>query len=286
MKPFLGINLTFDKENEVRNGEEFIIQRPSDLLIQSLEKATDAVVENFDKSQFPILLKILYWISGIAGFSIILGISEYLTEGNTSLIKLYNAVNWLFWLAGICLIIFCVLTFTYFRRFKKHFESDESNQVYENHDSVCEAIYTELNLPANSVEVDILSFYYKEKSDKIKICNTDYQLAPYESNIFYTFVENNKLILIDTYGRYEFSLGSIKAIHTYSKTITIDEWTKDEPHNKGIYKQYKLRENDNGCIICKGYSIIEIEHNGELWGIYVPLYELSVFESLIGIESN
>ena len=37
MKPFLGIDLTFNKKNELQNGSELIVARPSVTLTQAFE---------------------------------------------------------------------------------------------------------------------------------------------------------------------------------------------------------------------------------------------------------
>ena len=82
------------------------------------------------------------------------------------------------------------------------------------------------------------------------------------------------------------SENTIKAIKSIKKTIRIMEWNKDEEFNKGLYKQYKLSEDNYGCIICKSYHILEFEHNNDLWGIYIPCYELPVIEDITGLKAD
>ena len=81
-------------------------------------------------------------------------------------------------------------------------------------------------------------------------------------------------------------LSSLQAIHTIRKNIRIPSWNKDEAHNKGEYKKYKLNADDYGCIHVKPYHILEFLHNGESWGIYFPSYELSTFEVLTDLKAE
>jgi len=112
------------------------------------------------------------------------------------------------------------------------------------------------------------------------------QIAPYDNPIFHVFADSENLYFANLEGKYAFPLSSIKAINTVKETIRILEWNKDEQYNKGIYKEYKLREDDYGCIHSKCYHVMEIEHNGELWGIYFPCYELPTFEQLTGLKAT
>ena len=51
-------------------------------------------------------------------------------------------------------------------------ESDEYDYLLSNMDDIRGRIYTELSVPDNAEDVDILSFGYKAKGDKIKMRET------------------------------------------------------------------------------------------------------------------
>lgn len=63
-------------------------------------------------------------------------------------------------------------------------------------------------------------------------------------------------------------------------------WNKDEAYNKGVYKQYKLVEDNLGRVSGKNYQILELNSGGERWGIYFPRYELPVFEEITGLKAD
>ena len=287
MKPFLGIDITTYKKNEQINGEEFLIEKPALPLSQSLESSSENVDETIEKSKLPIPIRIGHWICGAVGALVAIGIIKALGgEDSVTLIEAYQNASWLFWLGGACLIAWAILKLIGMRKEKNVLETEESSKALNSLNETCEAILADLKIPQDSKEIDVLSFFYKIKNDNIKVCEKGLQIAPYFNPIFHIFTDSENLYLANLEGKYAISLTQVKAIRSIKKTIRIMGWNKDEAFNKGVYKQYKLSVDNFGCIICKNYHILEFEHDNELWGIYVPCYELPVIEKLTGIKSD
>lgn len=76
------------------------------------------------------------------------------------------------------------------------------------------------------------------------------------------------------------------SIITVKKRAVMMSWNKDEAYNKGVYKQYKLVEDNLGRVSGKNYHILELNSGGERWGIYFPRYELPVFEEITGLKAD
>lgn len=287
MKPFLGIDLTTNKKNEEPNGEEFVIAKPNVSLTQSLESSAETVEETIEKSKLPLPIRIGHWICGATAAMIAAGILKaFVGEDGVTLTEAYNNAPWLFWLGGVCLVAWALLKIVSVRKEKSILETDESSHVFTAFAKTGEAILSDLQVPKDSKEIDVLSFFYKVKNDEIKVCEKGLQVAPYTNPVFHIFADSETLYLANLDGKYAFPLSSIKGIKTIKKTIRIMEWNKDEAHNKGIYKQYKLSEDNYGCIICKKYHVLEFEHHNDLWGIYFPCYELPVVEELTGLTAD
>jgi hypothetical protein len=287
MKPFLGIDLTPNQKNEQMNGEEFVVAKPNLSLTRSLESTSENVDETIEKSKLPLPIRIGHWTCGTVGALVAIGIIKALGgEDGVTLSQAYQNASWLFWLSGACLVVWALLKLVSMRKEKNVLETEESSQAFNNLDKTCEAILADLKVPQDSREIDILSFFYKVKNDNIKVCEKGLQIAPYINPIFHIFTDSENLYLANLEGKYAIPLSQIKAIKSIKKTIRITEWNKDEAFNKGIYKQYKLSEDDFGCIICKGYHILEFEHENELWGIYFPCYELPLIEELTGLKAD
>lgn len=287
MKPFLGIDLTTNQKNEQMNGGEFVVAKPNLSLTRSLESTSENVDETIEKSKLPLPIRIGHWICGAVGVLIAIGIIKALGgEDGGTLSEAYQNASWLFWLGGACLVVWALLKLVSMRKEKNVLETEESSQAFNNLDKTCEAILADLKVPQDSREIDILFFFYKVKNDSIKVCEKGLQIAPYINPIFHIFTDSENLYLANLEGKYAIPLSQIEAIKSIKKTIRITEWNKDEAFNKGIYKQYKLSEDNYGCIICKGYHILEFEHENELWGIYFPCYELPLIEELTGLKAD
>ncbi|MBQ7106855.1 MAG: hypothetical protein IJN93_05005 [Clostridia bacterium] len=287
MKPFLGIDLTTNKKNEQMNGEEFVVAKPDLSLTQSLESFSENVEETIEKSKLPLPIRIGHWICGAVGVIVAIGILKALGgEDGVSFSEAYKNASWLFWLGSACLVAWALLKLISVRKEKNVLETEESSQAFNNLDKTCEAILSDLKVPQDSKEIDILSFFYKVKNNDIKVCEKGMQIAPYINPIFHIFADSENLYLANLEGKYAIPLSTVKVIRTIKKTIRIMEWNKDEEFNKGIYKQYKLSEDNYGCIICKRYHILEFQHNNDLWGIYIPCYELPVIEEITGLKAD
>ena len=286
MKPFLGIDLTTNKKNEQMNGEEFVIAKPALSLTQSFESSSENVEETIEKSKLPLPIRIGHWICGTVGAAVAIGILKALVEEDSvTLAEAYQNASWLFWLGGACLVAWAVLKLISVRKEKNVLETEEGSQAFNNLDKTCDAILADLKVPQDSKEIDILSFFYKLKGEENKVCEKGFQIAPYINSIFHIFADTENLFLANLEGKYAIPLSAIKGIKSIKKTIRIMEWNKDEEFNKEMYKQYKLSEDNYGCIICKSYHILEFEHNNDLWGIYFPCYELPVIEEITGLKA-
>lgn len=284
MKPFLGIDLTQNKKNEQINGEEFLVMRPSAAMAQSFEQSSKRAEETIERSKLPLPLRIIQLICG--GLGAILAVSLLRALGNISLEQAYKNAPWVFWSCGICLLIAGILKIISTQKEKTVLETDESAQILTNLESMSHAVYAELSVPSNAKDVDLLSFFYKRNKDRIKVCEKGFQLAPYFNPEFKVFNDTDNLYIANLEGKYAFPISSLVSIHTVKKHIRITGWNKNKGFGEGIYKQYKLTSDNMGCIHCRQYHIIEVHHNGKIYGIYIPSYELPVWEGLTGLKAE
>lgn len=287
MKPFLAIDLTTNKKNEQSNGQEFIVAKPSLTSRKSLEQSMENSEQTIEKSKLSLPIRIGHWICGAVALFVAIGTFKALGgEDGVTLIEAYQNAPWIFWVGGACLLIWGILKLIGNHKQNKVLETDESAKVFDNLDKTCNDILAELGVPSDSKEIDILSFFYKEKNGKIKVCEKPMQMAPYFNPIFHIFKDSENLYFANLEQKYAIPLSSLKDIKSVKKTIRVMEWNKEEMYNEGIYKKYKMNEDNYGCIFCKPYHILKFEHNNELWGIYIPCYELPVIEEITGLKAE
>lgn len=292
MKPFLGIDITNNKKNETPNGEELLVATPSLVANKTLEQSSFEAEETIEKSKLPLLLRILQWGCGIVGLLLLGGFLKFFGEEEEAteeglLAEMYQNAPWFFWLIAGCLVIWALLTLWGYWKVKTTFNSKESEQVFDAFGESLDAVFQELNVPEQAKEVDLLSFFYKEKSKGIKVCEQGLlQNYTYITEPCKVFADQEFIYFSDINGKYAVPLEGIQKIETVKKTIVLDMWNKDDPYNKGKYKSFKLKETQYGEIVCKTYHILRVFINGEEWGIYFPAYELPVFEKLTGLTAE
>lgn len=285
MKPLFAIDLTTDKKNEKMNGEEFIIQRTSQELLEAHEKATETVNITAKNAKLPTSLNITKHLCLCFAAIIFAASTEALSNG-TSLIDAYNNAPYLVWIAASCLVIFLLLKIVEIIKSKTVMGSDETAHEIDNLNKYTQSIFAELSVPENARELDILFFHYKLKKGTIKPCEKGAMPTPYINFEVKAFSDDKNLYLTALESKYGIPISSISKIRTVKKSITILGWNKNIGINEGIYKQYKLTTDKFGLICCKRYHVIEVNHNGEIYVIYIPDYELPQIEQLTGLKAT
>lgn len=272
MKPFLAIDLTNDKNNEQTNGREFLVQTPSAALENALEKSTEKAENTVERSKLPLAFRIAQYICGFGALIIGLGI----LKSDVDFVEGYHNAPELHWIGAICAVVWLLLWVWGKVKSKSVLEAEESTQTLSHWERIEEAVYNELSVPADAKTADVLMFFYKMKNGELKV--QEKGIVQYINPEFKLFADEQNLYLANLEGKYAFPLSSIVKIHTVKKHIRIMSWNKEEAFNKGVYKSYKLTTDNYGCIHCKEYHIVEVAHNGETYGIYIPCYELPAFE--------
>ncbi len=282
MIPFLGIDLTTDKKNKTTNGSEFISEKPSLALAQALEHSTEKANQTTNKSKLPLPLRIIQYTC----WAIWLIMISSIIRADVSVTTAYKNAPWVFWIGGITFVLWLILWLSGKVKSKSVLGKEESSRVFTHLESVTDSVYTDLSVPNTATDVNVLSFYYKLKDGNIKVCTPGMQIAPYLNPIFKAFSDSEYLYLADLNGKYAIPLSSIVSIKTVNKRIQILRWNKDVHLKNAAFKKYKLQSDNYNRIHCKYYHIVEFNHYGTLWGIYIPCYELPVFERLTGLKAQ
>lgn len=283
MKPFLGVNVTNDPQNETLNGEEFIVAKAPAALSQELDKNTDEVIALILKPALPLPAEIAQWVSGLIGIVGVIFVTLLtVAEESFQLSSAYKAMPWIFWLIGASLIVFGVLTYIGHKR-----EKARTHRTSEHRHVIAADIRREFGVPVDAVEVEVLSFHYKNYGDKLLLQKpSEPDEADYDNFVFDAFVRDGDLYLADLEDCYKIPLSAFRAIRRVDETIIVSDWFKDGDHDKGDYKLYGLTLDKEFRLIMPFYYILELEYGQETWGLWFPCYELAAFEALAGLKGQ
>lgn len=284
MKPIFGIDVTTNRKNKIWNGSEFIISEISEEKIENYNDISNDFLETLEKAKLPIWLSILKTICGLGSFIIWGGILNGSLE--IGIENAYQNAPWIFWLGGVLVLGYILLSTKAKKLRKMVFEKECIADKNSDLDKIVKEMLDDLGVPEEAREVDVLGFGYKIKNEKIVACELEFSLSKYRNYHYKLFLKDDKLCLADIECVYGFNLSEIKGIKTINKKINIYPWNKEEGPREGIYKKYKMTVNNYGYVFVKPYYILEIEHNGEEYGLYFPCYELEYFEKLTGMKAE
>lgn len=281
MKPFYGIDRTENKKNTVHEGGCFIAATVSELTRQSYADTMRAGNGQLEKAKLP---KVLRWIQTGAGciFALIfLGIIKALDD--VTLAEGYNNVPGLFWAMGICAAVWAVFAvFGHLR--SKSVSANEDYQIsLRRVENVIDQIRRELQVPADAKDVDVIQITHRWKKGKLKPHTKGMETSPYTNMEMRVFRREDMLCIADLEHRYEIPLSSLRRLHRVKKGLSILGWNKAEKGNSGFYKPYKLAFDGYGRVTTRAYGMLELQHNGEDWAVWLPPYELNYISALTGL---
>ena len=279
MKPIFAIDITEDKKNDKVNGERFITGRISFDTKSRFEQKSENLEQTVEKSKLPTWMGVAKIVCGFVFLIVLAGT----IRSGADLEQAFQNAPWLLISGAVCGVAWAVLQIMSKKKEKEVFTEENAVEQAENIRADIKEIYKELGVPSNARNIDIMTFKYAEKDGKIKVKATGMQMFEYANLDVKAYTRDGYLHLADIESVYSFKLSEIKAIRSVKKHTTLSSWNKDaEPTDK----KYKLTVDQYGMIHIKGYHIIEIEQEGEIYGIYFPSYEREAFEMLTGLRAE
>lgn len=281
MKPFYGIDNTIDDKNEKENGDEFLVQKPDEKLYKEYDRAVNGVLANITKFfRLPRVLKIIEYLIALPGSILLCAVIQYFFS--EEYLGFHPVLMQMLLVVLICTVVVISLHFIIKKVEKKEDESEEKYLQSKKAETLFLRLLNDLGVPADASEIDVLSFNYKVKKDTIAIDKCSMSVPVFYNMNFHIYRDEEIFYLVADSGKYAFRLSSVKAIHKIEHKNALFFWNKDVPHNQGEYKQYKIKEDEMGNYRCRAYFILEIEKDGESYGIYVPEYEEETLKRIVG----
>ncbi|MBO7254288.1 MAG: hypothetical protein J6V36_03195, partial [Clostridia bacterium] len=160
------------------------------------------------------------------------------------------------------------------------FEDISSTQIREN----IKQNHIELGVPFDSDKAEILIFKYKEEDGMPKAIHILNQCTYF--NITYKFFTTpGYLNIADSECIYSFGLHELKRIITVNEYYCILGIDRDEVFRYERFPKNEVSRNTARDLNLREYHILEIERNGETYGLYFPTYELNFFEWITGLTA-
>lgn len=306
MKPIFGVNID-DRNNKKDNSDRFIAENADEALSAELESIADTVIEERQRKMQSILSargnarskKNLDRTFGLCAIICLISTVMFLFAGANDAIESEDRLVTFAPIVYLAIYGVYMLVTRVILKKKAPVESaqetdasDEDPDLLDIFDidgdpRVSEAsdrIYRSLGVPDGAPTVDILMFDYKTEGGEILLKKKGKRVRffNYEMRLFKT---ERALCIADVERRYEFPLDGIRGHLTVRGEFALGLWNKETPCDRGEYRLFGMTEDRDGDVLFGSYHILEIECDGEVWGLYLPCYELSALREL-GVVAN
>lgn len=281
MKPFYGIDRTVLKKSQYHEGDCFIAASLSGSAGDALTRAAEQTAEVEKRAKLPAPLNFIQKAAGILAALLFVGIIRGLRS--VDITQAYANAPELFWTLGISAAIWAVLSLIGSSIQKKVKATEESCVVEKRLETAIDSAFRDLGVPPNAKDVDVVCLRHRWKNGKLKIHTQGMEMSAYSNESFKVFVHDGKLCLANLENRYEIDLKELRCLRSVRKPIIPTGWNKEEAPTEGFYKPYRLTVDQYQRIHMRSYGLLELEHEGESWAIWLPPYELNYISALTGL---
>ena len=169
------------------------------------------------------------------------------------------------------------------RKAKSVMEGEEFAQSTRRLDAEIDRVFRELQVPEDAKKVDVVQLTYRWKNGTVKISTTGSETTPYTNVSLRVFRREDVLCLADLENRYELPISAMRRLKLVKKPLVIQGWNKEEKLNDPFYKPYKLTMDNYERVHTKSYGLLELNHDGVDWALWLPPYELNYISALTGL---
>ena len=281
MKPFYGIDRTTLKKNTFHEGDCFIAATVSDMTRQSYERALQSAAKELEATKLNPILRGLKTVCSWITLIVFIGTIRALR--NVTIAEAFENAPGIFWIMGGCGIVWLVLTILTNRKAKNVMAGEDFNMSTRRLEGEIDRVFRELQVPEDAKEVDVVQLTYRWKNGTVKISTTGSETTPYTNVSLRVFRREDVLCLADLENRYELPISAMRRLKMVKKPLVIQGWNKEEKLNDPFYKPYKLTMDNYERVHTKSYGLLELNHDGVDWALWLPPYELNYISALTGL---
>lgn len=281
MKPFYGIDRTTLKKNTFHEGDCFIAATVSDMTRQSYVRALQNAAKELEATKLNPILRGLKTVCSWITLIVFIGTIRAL--GNVTIAEAFENAPFIFWLMGGCGVVWLVLTYLTNRKAKAVMAAEDFSMSTRRLEGEIDRLFRELQVPEDAKEVDVVQLTYRWKNGTVKISTTGSETTPYTNVSLRVFRREDVLCLADLENRYELPISAMRRLKMVKKPLVIQGWNKEEKLNDPFYKPYKLTMDNYERVHTKSYGLLELNHDGVDWALWLPPYELNYISALTGL---
>ena len=281
MKPFYGIDRTTLKKNTFHEDDCFIAATVSDMTRQSYVRALQSAAKELEATKLNPILRGLKTVCSWITLIVFIGTIRALR--NVTIAEAFENAPFIFWLMGGCGIVWLVLTILTNRKAKTVMAGEDFNMSTRRLEGEIDRVFRELQVPEDAKEVDVVQLTYRWKNGTVKISTTGSETTPYTNVSLRVFRREDVLCLADLENRYELPISAMRRLKMVKKPLVIQGWNKEERLNDPFYKPYKLTMDNYERVHTKSYGLLELNHDGVDWALWLPPYELNYISALTGL---
>ncbi|MBE6634641.1 MAG: hypothetical protein E7617_00385 [Ruminococcaceae bacterium] len=284
MKPFFGLDITYDKDNEKINGNEFIIREVPEERQKQYEEMLDSIFDSINATEPPNWLQLIKSISGLIGA---VGIISYIrVVFDIGLAKAISNAPFVAVLTVAAIATWFTLTYMTKRRVRLVSEERDIEGQQNMIDAELAKLLAILEVPAEAQRLDLIAFSYSMLGTEIVPYAQMKRIPAFVLAEFYAYADEEGFCLAYASCVYRFEKSDLKYIETVNEHASVYGWNKDEYPSSENFRKYKLTTDAAGYARMNRYYIMHIEKDGEEYGLYFPSYELPLIERISGLSAE
>lgn len=281
MKNIFGVDITKSKENTRFDGNVFISKRLTPALQMKMDSCFSSIAKH-KKSVFSIIIKIMYYLLLIILICFIKAdagiIIDYFFYDGISFKDAFNNAPYLFYFECCVIVLFIFTVVVKIKSNKKIAENIVSEMSDNDFEKIMDEAIKQLDIPDNAYETDVLSYRYKTKNNKDKLCS--YGTFDYRNLELLMYVQDFNLNFAEICEGWVMSipLSSFKSMVKVKKRALVPYWNKSNDYCSDFYKHYKITKNGygNGNYFVYYYKITIQDIKGD-FELFIPNYDISRF---------
>ena len=285
MKWFYAFN-TQDEENESYDGNEFIVDNISDVefdeILDESEKRDD---QKRSKSAFERIWKYSGMVVLLTAIGFVAFVSEFsLDELEDFFGTKVNVLPYLAIVVAVCAVIFIIGCFKFGAENKESGFKGLLTRLFlgikmESDDSYDDDLEKRLEIPSDALDVDLLSFDYDDSTDMSE------RFTECTNFMVKIFADDENFYISDLESKFAFKKSDLKRITTVRAKMSMLLWNKKTSYKKDPYDRYRITKS-KGKYEITTYYVLEVEKDGETWGIAFPCYDLSAYQLVTGLTAE